>query len=409
MPRAKQMSAGRSSRKRFIRSLRPQTTPIGKSAAERLAVGDEIGAHAEILLRAAVREAEADKHLVEDQHDVALGADRAQPLEPFGIGVPVEMRACARCRPARNRRRRSVRMQRLQRIDQHAGDVAPRCAARAAHPRTCPSACRFRAPAPDCRRPAARRPTSRDRRRRSAPDASAGCGSAPAAPPASPLRCPTCGTTPRRARKSASGASRCRRPPDDRGRAPGRARARASAPRSMDRLVEVVAEHVDAVGAGEVVEPVAVEIGDRHAARRLHERADGRCCAHDAAELERHPVGVGELQVGNAVGSPRRCAGWSRRSASGKAPTAARSRRGGARRSRPARRRSRRSGPRRIRRTAAERASRRAMRAWPASERCLACDSSSRCFKRHHRSRERRGAEPVECECRCGPVHRIAV
>ena len=30
-------------------------------------------------------------------------------------------------------------------------------------------------------------------------------------------------------------------------------------------LVEVVAEHVDAVGAGEVVEAVAVEIGDGHA------------------------------------------------------------------------------------------------------------------------------------------------
>ena len=38
-------------------------------------------------------------------------------------------------------------------------------------------------------------------------------------------------------------------------------------------LVEVVAEQVDAVGAGEVVEAVAVEIGDRHAGGRLHERA----------------------------------------------------------------------------------------------------------------------------------------
>ena len=47
-------------------------------AAERLAVGDEIGAHAEILLRAAWGETEADEHLVEDQDDVALGADGAQ-------------------------------------------------------------------------------------------------------------------------------------------------------------------------------------------------------------------------------------------------------------------------------------------------------------------------------------------
>ena len=74
-----------------------------KPAAERLAVGHEIGAHAEIVLRAAVGEAEADEHLVEDQDDVAFGADRAQPFEPRGIGRPVEMCARVRCRPAPNR------------------------------------------------------------------------------------------------------------------------------------------------------------------------------------------------------------------------------------------------------------------------------------------------------------------
>ena len=109
VPRAKQMSAGRSSRKRFIRSWRPHTTPTGKPAAERLAIGDESALDAEILLRAAGREAEADEHLVENQHDAALGADRAQLLEPVGIGVPVEMRCARRCPPARSRqaRRRS--------------------------------------------------------------------------------------------------------------------------------------------------------------------------------------------------------------------------------------------------------------------------------------------------------------
>ena len=126
MPRAKQMSAGRSSRKRFIRSLAAADDADRQAAAERLAVGDEVGAHAEIFLRAARREAEADEDLVEDQHDVALGADRAQPLEPVGIGRLVEMRAARAVDQRRIGRRRRVRMQRLQRIDQHAGDVAPR-------------------------------------------------------------------------------------------------------------------------------------------------------------------------------------------------------------------------------------------------------------------------------------------
>ena len=66
-------------------------------------------------------------------------------------------------------------------------------------------------------------------------------------------------------------------------------------------LVEVIAEKIDAVGSGEVVEAVAVEIGDRHAGGRLDERTGRKVLTHVPAELERHPVGVGELQVGDAV------------------------------------------------------------------------------------------------------------
>ena len=123
VPRAKQMSAGRSSRKRFIKSRRPQTTPIGKSAAQRLAIGDEIGAHTEVLLRAALGEAKADKHFVEDQDNVALGADRPQGPEPRRVCFLVEMRAPAAVKQRGIAGRRCVRMQRLQGIDQHAGNV----------------------------------------------------------------------------------------------------------------------------------------------------------------------------------------------------------------------------------------------------------------------------------------------
>ena len=65
----------------------------GQAAAECLAVGDEVGPDAEIFLRAAERQAEADEDLVEDQHDAALGADRAELLaanacRPRGRNAP---------------------------------------------------------------------------------------------------------------------------------------------------------------------------------------------------------------------------------------------------------------------------------------------------------------------------------
>src|SRR6185503_9007718 len=67
--------------------------PDGKPAAKRLAIGDEIGPDAEILLRAANGETEPYEHFVEDQNDVLLGANGAQLLEPAGIDVFVEMGA----------------------------------------------------------------------------------------------------------------------------------------------------------------------------------------------------------------------------------------------------------------------------------------------------------------------------
>ena len=48
-----------------------------EAAAHRLAVGHDVGFHAEIFLGAAQGHAEAEEDLVEDQHDAALGADGA--------------------------------------------------------------------------------------------------------------------------------------------------------------------------------------------------------------------------------------------------------------------------------------------------------------------------------------------
>ena len=65
-------------------------------------------------------------------------------------------------------------------------------------------------------------------------------------------------------------------------------------------LVEVVAEDIDAVRAGQVVGDIAVEIGDGDARRRLHEGAGAEMFPHQPAVLEWHPVGFGELQVGDS-------------------------------------------------------------------------------------------------------------
>ena len=64
-------------------------------------------------------------------------------------------------------------------------------------------------------------------------------------------------------------------------------------------LIEVVAEDVDAVGAGEVVEHVAVDIGDGDAGGLRHERGGAEIFLHQLRELERHAIGAGELQVGD--------------------------------------------------------------------------------------------------------------
>src|SRR5262249_2304584 len=67
-------------------------------------------------------------------------------------------------------------------------------------------------------------------------------------------------------------------------------------------FIEVVAQKVDAVGAREVVERVFVEVSHRDAGGRLQEPAAAQVVPNETAVLERYAVGIGELQVGNAIG-----------------------------------------------------------------------------------------------------------
>ena len=70
-------------------------------------------------------------------------------------------------------------------------------------------------------------------------------------------------------------------------------------------LVEIGSEHIDAVGPGQIEQVVAVEVGDGDPLRGLKEGAGAQVLPDQTAVLERHPVGLRELQIGNALGSLR--------------------------------------------------------------------------------------------------------
>jgi len=62
-------------------------------------------------------------------------------------------------------------------------------------------------------------------------------------------------------------------------------------------LVEIVAKHIDAVGAGEIDQAIAVEVFQLQAIRGRGKGRHGEALPQVGAELERHAVGAGELQV----------------------------------------------------------------------------------------------------------------
>src|SRR5271165_2064668 len=79
-------------------------------------------------------------------------------------------------------------------------------------------------------------------------------------------------------------------------------------------LVEIVAEQIDAVRAGKIVERISVEVGRPDPARRLEKRADRQMAAYVAAELKRDAIGFGELQIrdqARRLGRQLQCGGKS--------------------------------------------------------------------------------------------------
>ncbi len=243
---------------------------------------------------------EADENLIEDQDDIALGADLAQLLQPFAIGRAIEL-ADSRAVDQRGIAGGvAVGMQRLQRIDQHAGDVL-----------ACFQHMERTLRHVGQRIGLVRRHRIADAGLHVAPPAVIGAGEADQMRAAGVVA-----REPHRLHHR-FGAGHVERdfvetrnlaqPSDvvgDDGVIGAKHRAermRALFALGDALLVEVVAEDVDAVGAGQVVKDIAVEIGDGDAGRALHEGAGGKIFPHQPAVLERHPVGFGELQVGNAV------------------------------------------------------------------------------------------------------------
>ena len=270
-----------------------------KAACQGLSVGHQVGAHAEVLLRPAHRQAEPDKHLVEDQHDAALRAHFAKLPQPLGVGGAVEaglaaagdQRPVARCA--------CVRVQRLQGVHQHARDVA-------ALPQHAQRVLVHLAQ----RVGVARRHRVAHARLHVAPPAVVGPAEAHEVRAARVVAGETHrlhhGLGARHVERHLLVAGDLLQPAHvvgNRWVIGAQHGAQVGGARAALRhalLVEVDPEHVHPIGSGQVVELVPVEVLHADAGRRADKRARIEAAAHEAAVLERHPVVGGELQVGQA-------------------------------------------------------------------------------------------------------------
>ena len=265
-------------------------------AAQRLAVGDHVGTHAEVGLGATGCEPKADKDLVEDEHDAALGADLAQRAQPRGVGSAVEVRAAAAVHELCVGRRVGVGMQGLERVDQHAGDVAPR----AQHlQRTLVHVAQ--------RVGLARRQWVARPGLHVFPPAVVGAAKA------HEVLAPRVVARQAHGLHHGFGARHVKRDfvqardglePRDVGQHLGVQLAKhhtecARACRTFvdAGFVELVAKEIHAIRAGEVDEALAVQVFHHHAVAALHEGAQAQRLAHQRRIGERHAVAAGELQV----------------------------------------------------------------------------------------------------------------
>jgi len=267
-----------------------------QSSAETLAVGHQVGAHAEVLLRTPASETKAHKHFIENENDPPRGAHRAQLLEPRCVSRAVEMGTPSAIDQARIGRRVRIRVHRLYGIHEHAGDIPPRAQD--------PQRCRIHVlqrvggvggqrvahsglhvPPPAMVRTAeAHEVTAARVIAREAHGLHHGLGA-------------------RHVERHFVESRYLAQPPDIVGhqRMIGtehrseRAHLLGTAVDAL--LVEVVAEEIHSVGATHVEEAVAVDIGHGDPGGGLEECATRQVLSDDAAELKGHPIAHRKLQV----------------------------------------------------------------------------------------------------------------
>ena len=233
---------------------------------------------------------------------VALGADFAQLVQPGGVGNAVERRAAGAVDQRGVTRRTFVGVQGLQRVDQHAGNVA----AGAQHAQA-----------------VAVHLLQRISRARRVRVARAGLHVAPpavvGAAEAHQVRALGVVTRQPHGLHHGLGAAHMERHLVQAGNLAqpcnvvdhtrviatqqGTERLGAGAAFGDALLVEVLPKHIHAIGAGEVVENVAIEVGDGDAGRLPYKASHPEVLAQIGAVLERHPVGTGELQIRQALGA----------------------------------------------------------------------------------------------------------
>ena len=95
----------------------------GQTAAQGLAIGNHIGVHAKVSLRAAFTQTETQKHFVKYKCNAFFCAHFAQCLQPCGVGLTVVMHSAFSVNQGAVRGGRTVGVHGLQGVDQHAGDV----------------------------------------------------------------------------------------------------------------------------------------------------------------------------------------------------------------------------------------------------------------------------------------------
>ena len=276
-----------------------------ESAAQGFTVSDHVGIDPEVFLGPARSESEPQEDLIKYQNNAALGAYLAQGLEPFGVALAIEASFAGAIHQCRVTGSWTVRMQRLKGVDQHASDIL----ACGKHPK------RVRIHFLQRVRATGRHGVSRTRLN-IVPPSMIGA--------AEPNQMLASGMVARQAHRLHDGFGArhverhlvLARNAAKAFRIPGGAGMQATQNRTQSlnpphrllhaRLVEVVAHHINPIGAGQIQVAPPIQIRDLHPLRRLDKSSQFQMSPHVRAELERHPIGSGELKVGDVTRRLRR-------------------------------------------------------------------------------------------------------